>query len=70
VSWQATCNSIGFTVGAFVGNSVFLLLESAEFCNTYLRPVFKLPEQKRGFIDIRSKISSFFAYLDLKISLV
>ncbi|XP_067898321.1 acetyl-coenzyme A transporter 1 [Heterodontus francisci] len=37
VGLASTCNSVGQTAGYFLGNVLFLALESAEFCNTYLR---------------------------------
>ena len=37
VGWASTCNTVGQTAGYFLGNVVFLALESAEFCNNYLR---------------------------------
>ncbi|KAL3862609.1 hypothetical protein ACJMK2_008565 [Sinanodonta woodiana] len=37
VGWASTCNSVGQTAGYFLGNVVFLALESADFCNKYLR---------------------------------
>lgn len=37
VGWASTCNSIGQTAGYFLGNVLFLALESADFCNKYLR---------------------------------
>ena len=39
VGWASTCNSVGQTAGYFLSYVVFLALESADFCNTYLRPV-------------------------------
>lgn len=36
-SLASTCNSVGQTAGYFMGYVVFLALESAEFCNSYLR---------------------------------
>jgi len=36
VGWVATCNTVGQTAGYFVGNVVFLTLESADFCNKYI----------------------------------
>ena len=36
-SLASTCNSVGQTAGYFLGYVVFLALESAEFCNSYLR---------------------------------
>uniref|UniRef100_A0A2C9JR90 Acetyl-coenzyme A transporter 1 n=1 Tax=Biomphalaria glabrata TaxID=6526 RepID=A0A2C9JR90_BIOGL len=37
VGWASTCNSVGQTAGYFLGNVIFLALESADFCNKYLR---------------------------------
>ena len=37
VGYASTCNSVGQTAGYFLGNVVFLALESADFCNNYLR---------------------------------
>lgn len=39
VGYASTCNSVGQTAGYFLGNVVFLALESADFCNRYLRTV-------------------------------
>ncbi|XP_046391387.1 acetyl-coenzyme A transporter 1 [Ischnura elegans] len=37
VGHASTCNSVGQTAGYFLGYVVFMALESAEFCNNYLR---------------------------------
>ncbi|XP_040901814.1 acetyl-coenzyme A transporter 1 [Toxotes jaculatrix] len=37
VGYASTCNSVGQTAGYFLGNVLFLALESADFCNKYLR---------------------------------
>ena len=37
VGYASTCNTVGQTAGYFLGNVVFLALESADFCNKYLR---------------------------------
>ena len=34
--WVATCNTVGGIVGIFVGNVIFIWLESADFCNKYV----------------------------------
>ncbi|XP_072317293.1 acetyl-coenzyme A transporter 1 [Eucyclogobius newberryi] len=41
VGYASTCNSVGQTAGYFLGNVLFLALESADFCNKYLRTVSK-----------------------------
>ena len=37
VGYASTCNSVGQAAGYFLGNVLFLALESADFCNKYLR---------------------------------
>jgi hypothetical protein len=37
VGHASTCNSVGQTAGYFLGYVIFMGLESAEFCNAYLR---------------------------------
>ncbi|XP_069115079.1 acetyl-coenzyme A transporter 1-like [Argopecten irradians] len=39
VGWASTCNTVGQTAGYFLGNVLFMALESSHFCNTYLRSV-------------------------------
>ncbi|KAG8281208.1 hypothetical protein J6590_063408 [Homalodisca vitripennis] len=39
VGHASTCNSMGQTAGYLLGYVVFMALESADFCNTYLRSV-------------------------------
>lgn len=39
VGYASTCNSVGQTAGYFLGYVLFMALESAEFCNGYLRSV-------------------------------
>lgn len=37
VGYASTCNTVGQTAGFFIGNVIFLALESADFSNKYLR---------------------------------
>nr|CAG4651751.1 EOG090X04K8 [Triops cancriformis] len=39
VGYASTCNSVGQTAGYFFGYIIFMALESADFCNKYLRAV-------------------------------
>uniref|UniRef100_H2Z3B5 Acetyl-coenzyme A transporter 1 n=1 Tax=Ciona savignyi TaxID=51511 RepID=H2Z3B5_CIOSA len=48
VGLASTCNSVGQTAGYFLGYVVFLALESADFCNKYLRFV----PQEVGLINL------------------
>ena len=54
VGHASTCNSVGQTAGYFIGNVVFLALESKDFCNKYLRLI---PSDK-GIVSI----DQFFLY--------
>merc|ERR1712127_1015092 len=59
VSWASTCNTVGQTAGWFVGNVLFLTLESADFSNKYLRPLLRLEQSDRGLVTI-DKFMVFF----------
>ncbi|XP_032553350.1 acetyl-coenzyme A transporter 1 isoform X1 [Chiroxiphia lanceolata] len=48
VGYASTCNSVGQTAGYFLGNVLFLALESASFCNKYLR----VQPQPRGIVTL------------------
>lgn len=48
VGYASTCNSVGQTAGYFLGNVLFLALESADFCNKYLR----FQPQSRGIVTL------------------
>lgn len=48
VGYASTCNSVGQTAGYFLGNVLFLALESADFCNKYLR----FEAQDRGIVTL------------------
>lgn len=56
VGWASTCNSVGQTAGYFLGNVLFLALESADFCNKYLRS--EANHQTDGIVTL----SSFFYF--------
>jgi hypothetical protein len=42
--------------GWFIGNVVFLTLESENFSNNYIRPLFGLPNQTYGVVTLDSKL--------------
>nr|KAG5698987.1 hypothetical protein BaRGS_033500 [Batillaria attramentaria] len=52
VGWASTCNTVGQTAGYFLGNVLFLALESADFCNNYLRWV----PQKEGIVTLGKRV--------------
>jgi hypothetical protein len=59
VGWASTCNSVGQTAGYFLGNILFLALESADFCNKYLR----YEPQDAGVVTLAGKFSSIAYYI-------
>lgn len=50
VAWASTCNTVGQTAGYFIGNVVFLALESPDFCNNFLRSI----PQPEGIVTLSS----------------
>ncbi|XP_061227581.1 acetyl-coenzyme A transporter 1 isoform X2 [Neopsephotus bourkii] len=54
VGYASTCNSVGQTAGYFLGNVLFLALESSSFCNKYLR----FQPQPRGIVTLSGWIFS------------
>ena len=65
VGYASTCNSVGQTAGFFLGNVLLLALESADFCNQYLRT----EPQPRGIVTLQSKFDLVF-YIEGKKSQV
>lgn len=55
VGWASTCNSVGQTAGYFLGNVVFLALESKDFANRYVRQPLNFDEQSTGLITLPSR---------------
>jgi PAT family acetyl-CoA transporter-like MFS transporter 1 len=56
VGWASTCNSVGQTAGYFLGNVVFLALESKDFANRYIRQPLHMELQSTGLITLPGKI--------------
>ncbi|RWS05265.1 acetyl-coenzyme A transporter-like protein, partial [Dinothrombium tinctorium] len=52
VEYAPSCNSVGQTMGVLFGNTVFLALESADFCNRWLRST----PSDTGIVSLRSYI--------------
>ncbi|CAF0978227.1 unnamed protein product [Adineta ricciae] len=51
--WASTCQSIGQTLGAFIGSTVLLILESSTFTNKFIRKPLSLPDQPHGLFSLR-----------------
>ncbi|RNA14150.1 acetyl-coenzyme A transporter 1 [Brachionus plicatilis] len=62
MSWSSTCESTGGTFGWFVGNVLFLVIESAEFSNSYIRPLFGLEAQSYGIVTLET-FMKFFGFI-------
>ena len=48
VGYASTCNTVGQTAGYFISYTIFLALESKDFCNQYIFRVMGMPEQVRN----------------------
>ncbi len=60
MGWASTCNSVGQTAGYFLGNVVFLALESKDFANRYIRQPFNLELQSTGLITLPGTVDFSF----------
>jgi PAT family acetyl-CoA transporter-like MFS transporter 1 len=64
VGWASTCNSVGQTAGYFLGNVVFLALESKDFANRYIREPLHMELQSTGLITLPGKITMVLCMAD------
>jgi PAT family acetyl-CoA transporter-like MFS transporter 1 len=58
-SWSSTCESTGTSLGWFTGSVLFLVVESAEFSNKYIRSPLGLDDQITGIITIDNYMQFF-----------
>lgn len=56
VGYASTCNSVGQTIGAFLGYVVFITLESPTFCNKWLR----YTESTEGLITLQGNLKIYY----------
>ncbi len=57
IAWASICNNAGSTTGVLIGNSLFLVLESAEFSNMYIRPYLGLQlNDKYGVVTLKGEL--------------
>ena len=52
LQWASTCQTVGQTLGRFVGFTLLLTFESAEFTNRYLRQPLSWPERSEGLFTL------------------
>ena len=65
VGYASTCNTVGQTAGFFISYTVFLALQSKDFCNSYLR----WEPQDTGIIELPS-FMFFFGVLFLVVTTI
>lgn len=53
VGYASTCNTVGQTMGYFMGNVIFLALESGSFCNKFLWFMYRYPSTE-GLVTLSS----------------
>ena len=55
LGWASTCNSVGQTAGFFLGYVVFLVLESKDFANRFIRQPLNMELQSTGLVTLPGK---------------
>jgi hypothetical protein len=55
IHWQAICSGTGQTLGYIVGNTLFVLLHSVEFCNDNVRPWLGLANQDYAILSMEGE---------------
>jgi len=69
VAWQATCQFVGQAFGFILGHIIFIILESKQVSNKYIRPFFNLPLQNEGIITLKSESNAKFYFSVTKLFL-
>jgi PAT family acetyl-CoA transporter-like MFS transporter 1 len=67
--WLSSCQTIGITVGGFIGSTVLLTFESSNFTNKYIREPLSLPHHSKGLFSIGQFIL-FFGFIFIIISII
>jgi PAT family acetyl-CoA transporter-like MFS transporter 1 len=66
--WTSTCQTVGLTVGGFIGSTVLLTFESSNFTNKYIRKPLSLPHHSKGLFSI-GQFTLFFGFVFILISI-
>lgn len=61
LEWASIANNAGGTAGVLIGNSLFLVLESEDFCNELIRPYLGLSSQTYGMVSLKDFMNFFGA---------
>ncbi len=52
LQWASTCQTVGQTIGRFIGFTILMTFESADFTNRFLRKPFSITEKSDGLFTI------------------
>ena len=55
IAWSSICKNSGITLGILTGNSLFLILQSADFSNKYIRCLFKFSPLNNGILNLKGR---------------
>ncbi|CAF1314937.1 unnamed protein product [Didymodactylos carnosus] len=72
IGWASTCQTVGQTIGIFIGHVLFLTFESIEYSNKYIRKLFSIIEKPSGIISFSNFLlfwGSTFIIITLLIAL-
>jgi PAT family acetyl-CoA transporter-like MFS transporter 1 len=67
LQWASTCQTVGQTTGRFIGFTILMTFESANFTNRFIRKPFSITEKSYGLLTIDQFIR-FWAIVFLLIS--
>jgi PAT family acetyl-CoA transporter-like MFS transporter 1 len=67
--WLSTCQTIGITIGGFIGSTILMTFESSNFTNKYIREPLSLPPQSKGLFSLE-QFTLFFGLIFIVISLI
>lgn len=70
LEWASICNNGGATIGIIIGNSLFLILNSPDISNAYLRSPLSLEPQTHGLVSLQSFMIFFGIIFILSTTLI
>lgn len=67
--WSSTCQTVGEMIGRFIGTTILLIFESANFTNKYIRDPLSLPHRPYGLFSLQ-QFTLFWGILFILVSLL
>jgi PAT family acetyl-CoA transporter-like MFS transporter 1 len=67
--WASSCQTIGITIGAFIGSTILMTFESSNFTNKYIREPLSLPHHSYGLFSLE-QFTLFFGLVFIIISII